>query len=262
MSSMQAKVVLITGAAGGIGSAVARVFAKAGARLALLDSDGVGLERLTALLREQGTVCQMAVADLSTESGVRDGIGVVLAPFDNQLDVLVANVGQLIAGRFETLPTESWRRSLAINLLTHVWAIQCAVTRMQTQGRGCIVVTGSDQGLQADIGLLPYSACKAALHALVKTLARELAPSITISAVAPGMTRTPLVEKLMQRLAEEFGTDQAEAERLELARRGVPLNRLGEPEEVAQAIYFLATLPFATGTILNLSGGNVRSVAS
>jgi NAD(P)-dependent dehydrogenase (short-subunit alcohol dehydrogenase family) len=76
------------------------------------------------------------------------------------------------------------------------------------------------------------------------------------------MTRTPLVEGLLAQVAKEFGTDQTAAERLELARRGVPLGRLGEPEEVARAILFLVTEPMSNGTILNLSGGNVRSVAS
>lgn len=261
--TVQGKVALITGAAGGIGRAVTHLFATQGARLALLDADAAGLERLAATLRTLGGDIQTAVADLSTELGVREGISAVLAPYDYQIDVLVANVGQLIAGRFEEVTAAAWESAFAINCLSHVWTCQCILPRMLAQGSGCIVFTGSDQGLQPDAGLTPYAPCKAATHALVKALAREYGSrGIWVNAVAPGMTRTPLVEVLMAHLAEEFGTDQAEAEQRELARRGIPLGRLGEPEEVARAILFLATEPFSNGTILNLSGGNIRSVVS
>lgn len=261
--TLEGKVALITGAAGGIGSATARVFADARAHLALLDSDSAGLERLGGLLREQGAVFRTVVADLSNEQGVRDGIQAALEPYNGQIAVLVANVGQLIAGHFESVSPEAWFRAFDINFFTHVWASQALLPRMLAQGSGSIVFTGSDQGLQPDAGLMPYACCKAATHALVKALAKEAGPKgVTVNAVAPGMTRTPLVEVLMAQLAEEFGTDQVEAEQRELTRRGVPLGRLGEPEEVARAILFLATEPFSNGAILNLSGGNVRSVAS
>jgi NAD(P)-dependent dehydrogenase (short-subunit alcohol dehydrogenase family) len=261
--SLAGKVALITGAAGGIGTAVAHIFAEQGAHLALLDVNVAGLEHLATTLRDQGITVQSAAADLSTESGVRASIDAALMPYQDRIDVLIANVGQLIAGRFEQVTAAQWERALAINCLTHVWACQAVLPRMLGQGSGCVVFTGSDQGLQPDAGLAPYAVAKAAAHSLVKVLAREYAPKgIWVSAVAPGMTRTPLVEGLMAQVAEEFGTDQLEAEQLELARRGVPLGRLGEPEEVARAILFLATEPLSNGTILNLSGGNVRSVAS
>jgi NAD(P)-dependent dehydrogenase (short-subunit alcohol dehydrogenase family) len=132
---------------------------------------------------------------------------------------------------------------------------------MKERGGGCIVFTGSDQALQPDAGLGPYAQAKAATHCFAKMLARELAADgIRVNVVAPGMTRTPLVEVLMEQRAREFGTDTRSAEQRELSTRGVPLARLGEPEEVAQAVLYLATASFCTGTILNLSGGNVRAV--
>jgi len=258
------KVVCITGAAGGIGSAIARAFAGAGTNLALLDLNEEGLSRLANELRGKRTPpisVSTAVADLSTEKGVKSGIAEVLSAFGNRIDILVANVGFLIAQRFEELTEEQWQRAFALNFFTHVYACQAVIPLMKQRGGGTIIFTGSDQGLQPDAGLGPYAQAKAAVHSLVKILARELpSDGILVSAVAPGMTRTPLVETLMEGYAQEFGTDSRTAEKLELQRRGVPLGRLGEPEEVAQAVLYLATAPFCNGTILNISGGNVRAV--
>ena len=258
------KVVCITGAAGGIGSAIALAFAEAGANLALLDINEEGLSHLAEELRGRRTpsvTVSTVVADLSTEQGVKSGIEEVLSPFGSRIDVLVANVGFLIAGRFEQLTAEQWQRGFALNFFTHVFACQAVIPLMKQHGGGSIIFTGSDQGLQPDAGLGPYAQAKAAVHSLVKMLARELpSDGILVSAVAPGMTRTPLVETLMEGYAREFGTDTKTAEKLELQRRGVPLGRLGEPEEVAEAVLYLATAAFCNGTILNISGGNVRAV--
>jgi NAD(P)-dependent dehydrogenase (short-subunit alcohol dehydrogenase family) len=262
MTPLQGKVVVITGAAGGIGSAVARRFAEAGARLALLDSNGPGLAALAFALSEQGATVQTAVADLGSEVGVKAGLGVLLEHFSYRLDVLVANVGRLISARFMELTLEQWQAAFDLNFFTHLWACRFVVPLMQAQGSGHLVFTLSDQAIQPDSGLAPYSVAKTALLGLVKVLARELAPDILVNGVAPGMTRTPLVEGLMQQYAREFGTTPLDAERRELARRGVPLCRLGEPEEVAEALHFLVTNPFSCGTILNLSGGNVRALTS
>lgn len=256
------KVVLITGAAGGFGRAIARAFAEQGAHLGLLDLNGQGLEELAGPLRNSGVLVQTAIADLSHERGVREGIAAVLSPYDQRVDVLVANVGLLVADTCDRLTSEQWQRALNINLLSHVWATSAVVPLMKARGEGCIVFVGSDQGLQPDAGLAPYAVAKAATHSFMKVLARELPPyGIWTNAVAPGMSRTPLVETLMNQYALEFGTGRAEAERIELQRRGVPLARLGEPEEVARAVVFLASEPFANGAIVNFSGGNVRSVA-
>src|SRR5260221_4699897 len=192
------KVVCITGAAGGIGSAIARAFAGAGANLALLDINEEGLSHLANELR--GTrippvIVSTAVADLSTEQGVKSGIAEVLSAFGNRIDILVANVGFLIAQRFEELTAQQWHHGFALNFFTHVYACQAAIPLMKQQGGGSIIFTGSDQGLQPDAGLGPYAQAKAAVHSLVKMLARELpADGILVSAVAPGMTRTPLTK--------------------------------------------------------------------
>ena len=255
------KVVLITGAAGGFGRAMARAFTEAGARLALLDHNARGLDELAASLRAMGGGACTAVADLSTAQGVQDGIRTVLARYNNQVDILVSNVGVLVAGRFADVTDAQIEFGLTMNFFTHVWACRTVLPLMVNRQGANIVIVGSDQGSQPDIGLFPYAQAKAALHSLAKELAREYGPAIRVNAVAPGMSRTSLVEVLIGKLArEEFHTDMATAEQLELQRRGVPLGRLGEPEEVADAVVFLAQNGFCTGTVLDISGGNVRRV--
>jgi NAD(P)-dependent dehydrogenase (short-subunit alcohol dehydrogenase family) len=260
-TELRHKVVCITGAAGGIGRAIAEAFAREGARLALIDVNAEGLEELAEVLRTTGAVVNSVVADLRTQHGVREGMLASLASYEEAIDILVPNVGALIAGPFETLESSQWQQAFAINFFTHVYACHVAVPLMKQRGGGCIVFTGSDQALQPDAGLGPYAQAKAATHCFAKVLARELASDgIRVNVVAPGMTRTLLVEVLMEQRAREFGTDLIAAERLELAQRGVPLARLGEPWEVAEAVLYLATASFCTGTILNISGGNVRAV--
>src|SRR5690349_3467604 len=121
------KVVCITGAAGGIGSAIARAFAEVDANLALLDINEEGLSHLAHELRGMRippVIVSTAVADMSTEQGVKSGIAEVLAAFGNRIDILVANVGFLIAQRFEDLSAEQWQRGFALNFFTHVYACQ------------------------------------------------------------------------------------------------------------------------------------------
>lgn len=261
MSTLDGKVTLITGAAGGIGSAVARAFAAEGARLALLDGNATGLEHLARTLRSQGAVVQTRAADLSREEEVKTGIDAVLAPYQDRVDILVANVGALINKKTEDLTALDWEHAFAINCFSHVWACDGVRPRMQAAGVGCIIFTGSDQATQPDAGLAPYAPAKAALTNYAHILVRELAPTICVHLVAPGITRTALVEqRLMPQLAATFQTDAETAMRLELTRRDVPLARLLEPEEVAQAMLYLAHAgPAATGMTLHL-GSNEKSI--
>jgi NAD(P)-dependent dehydrogenase (short-subunit alcohol dehydrogenase family) len=223
------------------GSAIALAFAEVGAHLALLDLNEEGLAHLAQEARGKRTPpisVRTAVADLSTEQGVTSGIVEVLSAFENRIDILVANVDFLIAQRFEELTAEQWQRALALNFFTHLYACQAVIPLMKQRGGGTIIFTGSDQGLQPGAGLGPYAQAKAAVQSLVKMLARELpSEGILVSAVAPGMTRTPLVEGY----ALEFGTDSKTAEQLELQRRGVPLGRRMEctcvPSKYHQATF-------------------------
>lgn len=240
---------------------MAKAFAEAGSHLALLDSNASGLEEVAQPLRSAWTGVQTEVADLGTRQGVHDGIHAVLAPYHHQIDILVANVGVLIAGPFADMTDAQIEDGLTMNFLTHVWACQDVLPLMQGRPGANIVLIGSDQGSQPDKELFPYAPAKAALHNLTKLLAREYGPEIRVNCVAPGMSRTPFIEGLIDKLArDDFQTDRATVETLEIQRRGVPLQRLGKPEEIAEAAVFLAHNQFATGTIFDLSGGNVRGL--
>jgi len=128
------KVVCITGAAGGIGRAIAEAFAREGARLALIDLNTEGLVVLAAALRTTGAVVHTVVADLRTEQGVRQGTLAALAPYEGVIDIMVPNVGALIAAPFETLSDEQWQEAFAINFFTHVYACRVAVPLMKQRG--------------------------------------------------------------------------------------------------------------------------------
>jgi short-subunit dehydrogenase len=117
-----------SGAAGGIGRAIAKAFAWEGADMALLDRNAAGLEELAATLRATGVAIQTVVADLSTEQGVREGMLAALAPYEGAIDILVPNVGALISGPFGEVSCEQWQQCFAINFFTHVYACRAAAT--------------------------------------------------------------------------------------------------------------------------------------
>lgn len=263
MRQLREHVVYLTAAAGGIGSAVALALVKAGAHVALFDLDKDRLISLAWQLRALPDAGQIVpiVADLSTEAGVQAAVAEALTSFAGRADTLISLMGGLVQKPFATLSTQDWERALTLNLFSHIWTVKAVLPCMQRQGHGHILLMGSDQGRQPDAGLGAYAAAKAAVHALVKVLARELpVHGITCNGIAPGMTRTPLVlEDLMVDYAGEFETDVEEATRREIARRGIPLARLAEPEEVADAILFLIQNPFTNGLVMDLSGGNVRA---
>lgn len=263
MARFTDQVVVITGAAGGIGVAVAKAFVAEGAHLALIDANATSLRQLQAelvALSGGSRQIEMAVADLATEEGVRKGVREVLAPFQ-RVDVLVANVGKLFTGDFEATSVDDWLASFQINFFSHIHAIKAVLPYMKAQKSGHIILMGSDQALQPDAGQSAYGQAKAALHHLGKTLARELPRyGIQVSVLAPGMTRTPLVEGVFARRAEALNVTLEQAEALEISERGIPLRRLAEVEEIAKAVLFLAEVPYSNGTILEVSGGNVKGI--
>jgi meso-butanediol dehydrogenase/(S,S)-butanediol dehydrogenase/diacetyl reductase len=237
------RVAIVTGGASGIGEATAHRLGAEGARLVLGDTDRDGLERVTAALGAEGTVCIGRGTDVADEDDVAALIRETADRF-GRIDVLVNNAGITSFGRVTELTTEEWRRVMAVDVDSVFFATRAAVPHLSASG-GCIVNTCSISGLFGDYGLAAYTAAKGAVANLTRTLALDHArDGIRVNSVCPGGVSTPMLASVARRFAGEY-------ERL------VPLGRLARPGEIAAAIAFLASddASFITGHQLVVDGG-------
>jgi len=263
-SKLAGKVVLITGAAKGIGRETALAFAREGAHLALLDIDETDLESLRAEATKIGARVSIAIADLSTERGVSNGIAGALEMFDGQVDILVNNVGAGIVRTFDQLADEDWNATFNINFMSYVRACRAVLPIMRLKG-GVIVNNASDLARQPEPVPIDYSASKAAVLALTKGLARSEAPRIRVNAVAPGPVWTPFWTKpggFAETMGKFHKMPPQQAVEHEMSLRQLPLRRLGRPEEVASVIVFLASdlASFVTSSVWGVDGGSIRGI--
>jgi 3-oxoacyl-[acyl-carrier protein] reductase len=236
----QDRVVLISGAAQGIGAATARRFADEGAHLLLLDLQAEPLEALAAQLPSAvihaGSVAERAVWDAA--------VAKALATW-GRVDVLINNAGITRDARFDQMSIEQFDLVLDVNLRGVFHGGQAVLGAMLAAGRGNIINTSSVVGLHGNFGQTNYAAAKAGVVGMTKTWARELGPKgIRVNAVAPGFIATPMTAAVPQKVAERMVA-------------GVPLQRLGRPEDIAAAYAYLASddASYVTGTVLEVSGG-------
>jgi 3-oxoacyl-[acyl-carrier protein] reductase len=238
-------VAVITGAARGIGRAIALAFVGKGAKVALVDIDAEALERVREEIGERGGQALSLPCDVSQSSAVGEKAGKVLGSY-GRIDVLVNNAGIIRRGTIETVTEEEWDRVIAINLKGTFNCCKAVVAPMKRQGRGSIVNVSSISGKMGDITSAPgYGPSKAGVIALTKTLALQLARyGIRANSVAPHAMET------------EMSAQWSPERRREIVA-GIPLGRLGQPEDVAAAVLFLASdaASFITGEILDVNGG-------
>jgi 2-hydroxycyclohexanecarboxyl-CoA dehydrogenase len=242
--SLAGRVVLVTGAARGIGAGIARAAAAAGASLALYDVAENAVAGAAAAIGAGARAIRMDVAD---SRSVRAGVEEAEARL-GPIDVLVNNAGIDVIGPFLDSREESWDRLWAVNLKGALLVTQAVLHGMVARERGRIVNIGSDAGRVGSSGEAVYSATKGGLIAFTKTLAREVARhGVTVNCVCPGPTDTALLEQVR---------DYDEKLHASLAR-AIPLRRLGQPEDVAAAVLFLASdaAAYITGQTLSVSGG-------
>lgn len=258
------KVVLITGAAMGIGRETALAFAREGANLALLDINKTELEAVKAAVAKIGVKVSTAVADLSSEKGVSEGVSDGLAAFDGDVDVLVNNVGSGAIRTFDQLSDDDWNATFNLNFMSYVRACRAVLPRMRIKG-GAIVNNASDLARQPEPVPIDYSASKSAILALTKGLARSEAPKIRVNAVTPGPVWTPFWTKpggFAETMGQFHKMPPQQAVEHEMSLRQLPLARLGKPEEVANVIVFLASdlASFVTSSVWGVDGGSIRSI--
>lgn len=217
-TNLAGKIVLITGAAKGIGRATALAFAAEGSQLALLDWDEGALAELKHEVEALGAKAAVSKADLSTLSGVNDGIDSVLAIYDGKVDVLVNNVGSGAVRMFDDLTDEDWEATMQLNFMSYVRACRKILPVMRAQQSGVIINNASDLARQPEPCPLDYSASKAAVLAVTKGLARSEGPHIRVNAVAPGPIWTPFWTKsggFAETMAKVHGMDpQAAVEQI------------------------------------------------
>jgi meso-butanediol dehydrogenase/(S,S)-butanediol dehydrogenase/diacetyl reductase len=244
-SRFDGKVVLVTGAASGIGAATARRFASEGARLVLGDLDG---ERLASVAKELGGDERVATRtlDVSRLEEVESLTELGIERF-GRLDVVFNNAGIGSYGRTPDLDPEAWRRTLAVDLDSVFYGCRTAIPHLRESGGGSIVNTASISGLFGDYGLAAYNAAKGAVMNYTRTAAIDHArEGIRVNAVCPGPIETALTTFLMD--SPRFMKSYAEV---------IPMGRIGRAEEVASVVAFLASddASYITGAAIVIDGG-------
>ncbi|MCU0560491.1 MAG: 3-oxoacyl-[acyl-carrier-protein] reductase [Desulfobacterales bacterium] len=237
------KVVMVTGAAAGIGRVTAEAFAREGAILAICD---LNPETGEAAAKALGPKAFFQAVDVSQEAAVSEWADEV-AKRCGRIDVLVNNAGITRDALLLRMKESDWDLVLAINLKGAFLCTKAAVRHMAQQRAGRIVNVASVVGVVGNIGQANYVASKAGLIGLTKTVAREFAVrGITVNAVAPGFIETQMTAVLSDKVKQAF-----------LAQ--IPLGRAGTPQDVADAILFLASeqAAYLTGQVLHVSGGMV-----
>jgi 3-oxoacyl-[acyl-carrier protein] reductase len=242
--SLQGRVALITGSGHGIGAATARLFAQAGAHVALLDRDGAGVA-------ETAKHVALAGGDaLSFEEDITDGFATeriidrIVEEWD-RLDILVNNAGIHRRSTLQELTDEDWEAIIDVNLKGTMVCTRAAVPKMIERGSGRIISAAAGPVRIGYPGLTAWAASKGGVVAMTRTWARELGPKgITANAVAPGLIDT-----------EGFVGDSPDETAAVVAR--TPARRLGTPEEVAAVYLFLASdlASFVNGAIVGVDGG-------
>ena len=243
---LENKIALVTGAARGIGQAIALQLASDGADLALCDVKVEWLEDTAAKVKALGRRVETYAMNVADGAAVGEAVAKVAADF-GRIDVLVNNAGITRDTLLIRMSEEDWDAVLDINLKGAFLVTKAVVKYMMKQRSGAIVNIASVVGIMGNAGQANYTASKAGLIALTKTTAKELGSrNVRVNAVAPGFIRTAMTDKLAEPVKEAM-------------LKMVPLGRLGEPEDVAKAVAFLASdaAAYVNGQTLAVCGGMV-----
>ena len=242
--NVQNKVIVITGGAGGIGSAQAKLLARNGAEIWILDLVQEKIDQLVEELKRQGGKAHGAVADVTSEEEWKTIVERIVSE-SGRLDVVVNNAGINIRKPIEEMVKDEWMKMMEVNTASVFLATKYVLPVMRKQGGGAIINTSSIWGLRGASCEVTYSCTKAALIGLTRSLAAELAPThIRVNCVAPGVIRTDMLDALPAEVLPQLAQE-------------TPMGRLGTPEDIAHAVAFLASdkADFITGQVLTCDGG-------
>ncbi len=245
------RVAVVSGAASGMGLAIARHLAARGNRVGLLDLQGDAARQAAADLRATGVTAIAAQADV-TDRGAVDAALDLLRTELGPIAIMVTSAGLDSFEPFTDITSESWERVLAINLTGTFHCLQAAVPDMLEARWGRMVTISSSSAQSGAVRMAHYVAAKAGVIGLTKALALELAPhGITVNAIPPGMIDTPMLRRA------ETGGDIGKIEKV--AARMIPVGRAGTPEDIAAVCGFLCSeeAGYVTGQVIGVNGGMV-----
>jgi 3-oxoacyl-[acyl-carrier protein] reductase len=241
---LKGKVALVTGAAQGIGKAITLMLARHGADVIVAD---VNLEKAEETGREVQALGQQAMAvklDVTRLQDVETTVETTLQKF-GKIDILINNAGIARDKLILRMTEEDWDAVLGVNLKGTFNCTKAVIKQMSKQRSGKIVNIASVVGEMGNPGQANYAASKAGVIGFTKTIAREFAQrGINVNAIAPGYIQTPMTDSLPEKAKEEL-------------KRMIPMERLGQPEDVAQAVLFLVSeaSSYITGNVLKVNGG-------
>lgn len=249
---IEGKLAFVAAGAHGIGEAIANLLTQEGASVIVADQDADALRANGS--RWSGTFA----ADLATPEGMDRAIGYVLQRFGRAPDILINNLGVGNSSSFEEISDEQWSRSFDVNLMGTIRACRALLPKMAERGSAAVVNTGSDLAKQPEPALMDYGACKSALLYLTKALAKQYAPHVRVNAVLPGPIWTRMWTRpggIADQLAQHYGVDKDAAVKRFLEDRQLPMG-IGQPEDVAHAVVFLASplAKFISGASLDIGG--------
>ena len=254
------KVALVAGASKGLGKAVALGLAREGAQVAIFSRDHARIEAAAKEIRDATGAPALAIAaDASRLDDIQRAVDATVKQF-GALHIVVTNAGGPPPGEFINLTEEQWQTAVDLTLMSAVRLSRAAVPHMQKQKWGRIIHLGSLTIKQPYDNLMLSNSIRAAVLGLAKTQANELAKhGILVNMVSPGIIETDRVVQLMESRAKRNGTTAREE--YALSEKNVPLGRVGQPEEFASVVVFLASerASFVTGAHVVVDGGETRT---
>ncbi|MBI4480644.1 MAG: glucose 1-dehydrogenase [Acidobacteria bacterium] len=248
--SQDGRSAIVTGGGRGIGRAIALALAGQGCHVAILDLIEENAQSVKKEVEALGRRALALRVDLTQQSQVDQAVAKVLAEF-GQIDILVNNAGWDKLEPFLESQPETWEKIIAINLKSVFYTAKAVLPHMVSRGSGKLVNIGSDAGRGGSTGEAVYAATKGGIIAFSKSLAREMARyKINVNVVCPGLTETPLLQEVRD-------TSEKAHKVVDAITRAIPLGRVGAPEDIANAVAYLASpaADYVTGQTLSVSGG-------